>query len=82
MTALPPDPEPADIPGLAPGGGVEPGDTPPDSWHTQANAHADPPPKRALSRTAAVSFVGLGLLLALFVLAGVLYGLDLAGAFN
>jgi hypothetical protein len=34
MTQLPPDPDPADTPGLEPGGGVQPGDTPPDSGST------------------------------------------------
>jgi len=34
MTALPPDPDPALTPGLEPGGGVAPGDTPPDSGST------------------------------------------------
>lgn len=34
MTALPPDPEPADTTGLEPGGSVRPGDTPPDSGST------------------------------------------------
>lgn len=34
MTLLPPDPDPADTPGLEPGGGVQPGDTPPDSGST------------------------------------------------
>ncbi|MEU4741733.1 DUF6480 family protein, partial [Actinosynnema sp. NPDC023658] len=31
MTATPPDPDPARTPGLEPGGGVAPGETPPDS---------------------------------------------------
>ncbi|MGW5050036.1 DUF6480 family protein [Actinokineospora sp. NPDC004072] len=34
MTALPPDPDPDRTPGLEPGGGVQPGDTPPDSGST------------------------------------------------
>lgn len=34
MTLMPPDPDPADTPGLEPGGGVQPGDTPPDSGST------------------------------------------------
>lgn len=34
MTALPPDPDPDRTPGLEPGGGVRPGDTPPDSGST------------------------------------------------
>ncbi|WP_018687210.1 DUF6480 family protein [Actinokineospora enzanensis] len=34
MTAMPPDPDPYRTPGLEPGGGVRPGDTPPDSGST------------------------------------------------
>jgi hypothetical protein len=34
VTALPPDPDPVNTPGLEPGGGVSPGDTPPDSGST------------------------------------------------
>lgn len=34
MTALPPDPEPANTPDLEPGGGVSPGSTPPDAGQT------------------------------------------------
>jgi hypothetical protein len=34
MTAMPPDPEPDRTPGLEAGGGVRPGDTPPDSGST------------------------------------------------
>lgn len=34
MTALPPDPDPDRTPGLEPGGGVRPGDTPPESGST------------------------------------------------
>ncbi|WP_163795731.1 DUF6480 family protein [Mycolicibacterium sediminis] len=44
MTALPPDPEPdrEDIPALDEGGGVQPGDTPPDASSMSATANKDP----------------------------------------
>ena len=34
MTALPPDPDPAEMPTVADAHGVEPGETPPDSGST------------------------------------------------
>lgn len=47
MTALPPDPDPDRTPGLEPGGGVRPGDTPPDSGSTSGLSHPQPMPGRA-----------------------------------
>ncbi|WP_434445932.1 DUF6480 family protein [Lentzea sp. E54] len=48
MTATPPDPDPQRTPGLEPGGGVRPGDTPPESGQTSGLSHHEPkPPGRA-----------------------------------
>ncbi|WP_253766678.1 DUF6480 family protein [Goodfellowiella coeruleoviolacea] len=47
MTATPPDPDPDRTPGLEPGGGVQPGDTPPDSASaTSGVSHHEQPPSR------------------------------------
>jgi hypothetical protein len=46
MTATPPDPDPARTPGLEPGGGVAPGETPPDSGQTSGLSHPQPMPSR------------------------------------
>ncbi|ONI79989.1 hypothetical protein ALI144C_25085 [Actinosynnema sp. ALI-1.44] len=46
MTALPPDPDPNRTPGLEPGGGVRPGDTPPDSGSVSGLSHPQPMPGR------------------------------------
>ncbi|MBB5800677.1 hypothetical protein F4560_000445 [Saccharothrix ecbatanensis] len=46
MTATPPDPDPARTPGLEPGGGVAPGETPPDSGQTSGLSHPQPMPTR------------------------------------
>ena len=40
-----PDPEDSKIPGLEPGGGVDPGDTPPIAATTSQSANKDPIPK-------------------------------------
>ncbi|MFB1295747.1 DUF6480 family protein [Mycobacterium sp. pW049] len=64
MTALPPDPDPKEDPGVDRAGGVRPGDTPPDSAQTSATANRDPAAGRNLTPRAVVTFV----LVALFVL--------------
>ncbi|MCR3721534.1 MULTISPECIES: DUF6480 family protein [Prauserella salsuginis group] len=48
MTAQPPDPPPEETPGLEPGGGVRPGDTPPESGQTSGLSHREPTPPRVL----------------------------------
>ena len=40
--ADPPDPQPETTPGLAPGGSVQPGDTPPIESSTSATGHREP----------------------------------------
>ncbi|HUQ55307.1 DUF6480 family protein [Lentzea sp.] len=51
MTAMPPDPDPLRTPGLEPGGGVAPGDTPPESGQTSGLSHHEQkPPSKAASR--------------------------------
>jgi hypothetical protein len=47
QSATPPDPDPDRTPGLEPGGGVRPGDTPPDSGSTSGLSHPQPMPGRS-----------------------------------
>jgi hypothetical protein len=42
MTAKPTDPDPDNTPGLEPGGGVTPGDTPPVEASTSGNTFREP----------------------------------------
>ncbi|MGI5506952.1 DUF6480 family protein [Lentzea sp. CA-135723] len=66
MTATPPDPDPRRTPGLEPGGGVAPGDTPPESGQTSGLSHHEPkPPRNTTTRVV----IGLILLFALLVAA-------------
>jgi Family of unknown function (DUF6480) len=68
MTALPPDPDPADTPSVE--ASVPPGETPPDSAQTSGSANADPPPR---PRSGAVlTIIAIALLVALFVATAVL----------
>jgi hypothetical protein len=48
MTTPRPDPDPDRTPGLEPGGGVRPGDTPPESGGTSGLSHPQPMPGRAI----------------------------------
>ncbi|NKQ57174.1 hypothetical protein HFP15_30315 [Amycolatopsis sp. K13G38] len=69
MTTPPPDPDPDRTPGLEPGGGVRPGDTPPDSGQTSGLSHQEPKPPKVLPwATITVSAV-LALLVAALIVA-------------
>ena len=60
----PADPDPARTPGLEPGGGVRPGDTPPGEGSVSGVAHNEVmPPPRAVPRAA---LVAIGIVVALF----------------
>lgn len=56
--SFPPDPDPDRTPGLEPGGGVPPGETPPDSGSTTEGASfREPAPPRALPMATVVTIV-------------------------
>ncbi|MCV7320350.1 DUF6480 family protein [Mycolicibacterium confluentis] len=75
-----PDPEPDQTPGLADGGGVEPGDTPPDSDQLSATSNADPPVRHRASPTSVVAFAAVAVFILLFVAAAVLLIARMTGA--
>jgi hypothetical protein len=66
MTALPPDPDPAQTPGLEPGGGVAPGSTPPDSAQTSGLSEPEPRARHRFTPTVIVSLVAIGIFILLF----------------
>lgn len=83
MTALPPDPDPARVPDLEPGGGVPPGSTPPDSAQTSGLSAPEPRTRKSkLSPTAAVTLAVIVALVLLFAATGVLLVLQMTGIVN
>ncbi|MDV3128281.1 DUF6480 family protein [Mycobacterium sp. 21AC1] len=82
MTAVPPDPDPANTPDLEPGGGVAPGATPPDSGQTSGLGEPEPRPRRKLTPTSVTGLVALAVLVVLFVATGVLLILNMSGVFG
>jgi len=57
MTAIPPESDPRTTPGLEPGGGVRPGDTPPESGQTSGVSHREPAPPRAATGHVVIALV-------------------------
>jgi Family of unknown function (DUF6480) len=82
VTALPPDPDPENAPGVELGGGVAPGDTPPDSAQTSATSNPDPPIHRRMTPTSIVTVVAIGLFVLLFAATAVLLALKIMGVFG
>jgi Family of unknown function (DUF6480) len=76
----PPDPDPARTPGLEAGGGVAPGDTPPDSDQLSATSNPDPPARHRMTPTSTVSLVALALFVLLFLAVAVLLIARMTGA--
>ena len=77
MTTIPPDPDPTRTPSLEPGGGVTPGETPPDSAQTSGVSVHQPPPRRRVTAATVFSVITLTVFILLFVTTGVLIILNL-----
>jgi hypothetical protein len=82
VTAVSPDPDPAEMPTVASAHGVEPGETPPDSGSTSASANQDPPPRRRLTPTTVAAMIAVGVLFAIFLTVSVIYLLQVAGVID
>jgi Family of unknown function (DUF6480) len=65
MTALPPDPDPANTPNVE--ASVEPGETPPESAQTAGTANPHPPTGGGMTTTAIGTIVVIAVLVLVFV---------------
>ena len=77
MTELPPDPDPANTPGVEPGGGVAPGDTPPDSAQTSGVSEPEPRPRHRLRPATVIGLIAIAVLVLLFATTAVVLLLNL-----
>ena len=77
MTAQPPDPDPARTPGLEPGGGVRPGDLPPDSAQTSGLSEPQPRVRNRFTPTSVVSIIAITVFILLFAATGVVLVVNL-----
>lgn len=64
-----PDPDPANTPGLEPGGGVPPGETPPGESAISGVSHSEAAPGRVITPVALAIIGIIVLLVVLYVLA-------------
>jgi hypothetical protein len=71
MTAQPPDPDPAGTPNLEPGGGVSPGDLPPDSAQTSGLSAAQPRARRKYTPATVAGITAVVIFVLLFVVTAV-----------
>ena len=71
MTAVPPDPEPANTTGLEPGGGVDPGSTPPDTGSTADVEERQAPPSSRFTPVAIAGLVAIAVFVLLFLVVAV-----------
>ncbi|WP_242638556.1 DUF6480 family protein [Mycolicibacterium sp. S2-37] len=76
---MPPQPEPEEIPGLEPGGGVAPGDTPPDAGSTAVGEEPGPVPTRRWTTGSVLSIILVALFAIAFIAVAVGMVLNITG---
>lgn len=79
MTAQPPDPDVAQTPDLEPGGGVDPGATPPAAPQTSGLSEPQTNPRRRYTPTQIVTIVAVVLLVLAFAATAVGVVLHMVG---
>ncbi len=79
MTAIPPDPEPAQTPDLEPGGGVTPGATPPDSDQMSGVGKVEENPRHRLTTGSVTTIIAVGVFALVFLAIAVVMVLNMAG---
>jgi Family of unknown function (DUF6480) len=79
MTAQPPDPDPAQTPGIEEGGGVAPGSTPPAAPQTSGVAEYQPPNTRRMPPSTVVTIIAVCVFTVVFVSVAVLLVMKIFG---
>lgn len=82
MTAIPPDPDPAQTPDLEPGGGVTPGATPPDSDQMSGVGAVEEPPRHSITVGKVTMIVAVVVFALIFVAVAVGMILRMTGALD
>ncbi|WP_193048008.1 DUF6480 family protein [Mycolicibacterium baixiangningiae] len=82
MTAIPPDPEPAQTPDLEPGGGVTPGATPPDSDQMSGIGKVEENPRHRFTAGSVTSIVAIAVFALIFLAIAVGLILNMIGVFD
>lgn len=70
-----PGPAPKDAPSLDHGGGVQPGDTPPDAGNSDSTLHGAPPAKSSNTAKPLIIFGVIGVALLVLIFVGYIAGL-------
>ena len=79
MTAQHPDPDPARISGLQPGGGTPPGATPPAAPQTSGVSARQPPIAPSITTSFVFTAVAVGLFVVAFIAVAVLLVMKMTG---
>ncbi|BCI53288.1 hypothetical protein NIIDNTM18_25660 [Mycolicibacterium litorale] len=82
MTAIPPDPEPAQTPDLEPGGGVTPGATPPDSDQMSGVGKVEEAPRHTITPGSVTTVVAVAVFALIFLAIAVVMILKMTGVFD
>jgi hypothetical protein len=82
MTAIPPDPDPAQTPDLEPGGGVRPGATPPDSDQMSGVGASEAPPRHSITVGKVTTIVAIAVFALIFIAVAVGLILNMTGALD
>jgi hypothetical protein len=82
MTAIPPDPEPAQTPDLEAGGGVTPGATPPDSDQMSGIGKVEENPRHRITPGSVTTVVAVAVFALIFVAVAVGLILNMTGVLD
>ncbi|MGE2717964.1 DUF6480 family protein [Mycolicibacterium litorale] len=82
MTAIPPDPEPAQTPDLEQGGGVTPGATPPDSDQMSGIGAVEEAPRHSITAGKVTTIVAVAVFALIFLAIAIVMVLKMTGVLD